>query len=356
VDVVYRDEALELIRFQSAPRHSFGEFSGYLAEGALKHVQNGGAYLSITSANPGLLKDQDPELIALAEKTRTQHMKPVSELLRRNAFNWCIAGYPSPAWAEKVFPNLAAEARIEKLWTALFHVTRADQADPVAAWKAHIADLTVRKTTLTGKQYAALHLTGPGTDLTIGLAQGHRWMGGSVGSTLGMDFIPNLPTEEVFSLPDRNHIEGVVTATKPLSYAGSLIDGFSLTFEHGRVVKAQAGQGEASLLKLLDTDEGARSLGEIALVPHRSPVSDTGILFYNTLLDENAACHIALGNGLNFCLEGGETLSQEDYLARGGNASLIHVDFMIGSDQVDIDGVTAAGEREPVMRKGAWAF
>lgn len=356
VEVVYQDEALDLIRFENAPRDSFAEFSTGVAEMMLKHVSTGGAFLSITSANPELLKDQDPDLVALAQKTRTQHMKPVSELLRRNAFNWCIAAYPSAAWAAKVFPELALPEAIERLWEALFHVTRADQADPVAAWQAHIDDLTARKNALTQRQFHALHITGLGTDLTIGLAQGHRWMGGSVAAQTGVEFIPNLPTEEVFTLPDRQRIDGVVTATKPLSYAGNLIDGFSLIFENGRVTEAHAIVGEAALLKLLDTDEGARSLGEIALLPHRSPVSDTGILFFNTLLDENAACHIALGNGYNFCLEGGETLSQEEYLARGGNASLVHVDFMIGSDEVDIDGLSETGEVTPVMRKGAWAF
>lgn len=356
VEIIWRDEQSNLVRFQEAPRDSFEEFSVYVAEGILKHVQNGGAYLAISSDDPGLLKDQDPELVALAQKTQRKHLKPVNDLLDRNGFNWCIAAYPSPAWASRVFPGAAADERQEKLWQALFQVCRIDRPDPVAAWQQQLRSFQVRKAYLTGKQYRALHYQAPGTNLTIGLADHHRWMGGSINTTSGIEFIPNLPTEEVFTLPHRQHIDGVVTASKPLSYAGTLIEDFCLTFENGRVTEVKAGKGEENLKKLIATDEGTASLGEVALVPQSSPVAQIGILFYNTLLDENAASHIALGNGLNFALEGGEGLSQEEYHARGGNSSLLHVDFMIGSDQMDIDGITTDGKREPVMRKGEWAF
>ncbi len=356
VDVIWRDEQTNLIRFQEAPRDSFDQFSVYIAEGTTKLVQEGGAYLSITSDDPGLLKDQDPDLVALAQRTQRGHMKPVYDLLDRNGFNWCIAAYPSPAWANRVFPNLAPDARQEALWQALFQVCRIDRPDPVGAWKQQVQDFQFRKSYLTAKHYKALHLQAPGTDLTIGLADDHRWMGGTLTTTSGIEFIPNLPTEEVFTLPHRQHIDGVVTASKPLSYAGVLIEDFCLTFEHGRVTEVKAGKGQESLQKLVATDEGSASLGEVALVPHSSPIAQSGILFYNTLLDENAACHIALGNGLNFALQNGEHLSQEEYQAHGGNYSLVHVDFMIGSDQMDIDGITAGGAHEAVMRKGEWAF
>jgi aminopeptidase len=353
---MYRDEQVELARHKYAPRDSFDEFPTYISDGLIKHVQNGDAYLMIAGHDPDLLKDQDTELVALAERTSLVHLKPVYDLLDRNGFNWAIAGYPAPSWAGKVFPVASADEQIDLLWKALFQVCRVDQPDPVAAWQRHIADLRARCEYLTGRQYQALHLTAPGTDLTVGLAERHRWMGGSLRSDSGIDFVPNLPTEEVFTLPHRERINGKVTASKPLSHTGSLIEGFSLTFADGRVTGLQAARGEETLRKMIEIDEGMTSLGEVALVPYSSPVSQAGILFFNTLLDENAACHIALGSGLYFCLQGGETLSEEEYAARGGNSSLGHTDFMIGSAEMDIDGLLPGGGREPVMRQGEWAF
>jgi aminopeptidase len=356
VDVVYRDEQVRLARHQYAPRDSFEEFPVYLAKGILEHTQKGGAYLQITGEDPDLLAGQDPELIAIAERTSRVHMKPVYDLLHRNGFNWAIAGYPTPSWANKVFAERAPEEREERLWEALFKVCRMDMLDPVLAWREHIADLKARCEHLNGRQYQALHLSAPGTDLTIGLAQDHLWRGGSIQSEQGIDFVPNLPTEEIFTLPHRERINGHVTATKPLSYSGSLISGFSLSFTNGRVTRLKAERGEDTLRKMIELDEGMSSLGEVALVPHSSPVSQANILFFNTLLDENAACHIALGSGLNFCLQNGENLSEEEYTRRGGNTSLGHTDFMIGSAEMDIDGLTLDGHREPVMRQGEWAF
>lgn len=356
VDVMYRDEQVRLARHRYAPRDSFEEFPTYLTDGILQHTQNGGAYLQITGEDPDLLKDQDPELVALAERTSRVHMKPVYDLLHRNGFNWAIVGYPTPSWASKVFPHASADEQIDLLWKALFQVCRLYQPDPVAAWRQHITDLRLRCEYLTGRQYQALHLTAPGTDLTIGLAEQHRWMGGSIQSESGIDFVPNLPTEEVFTLPHRQRINGKVTATKPLSYSGSLIEGFGLTFSNGRVTELHAESGEETLRKMLEIDEGMTSLGEIALVPHSSPVSQSGMLFFNTLLDENAACHIALGSGLNFCLQDGENVSEEEYARRGGNSSLGHTDFMIGSAEMNIDGVLPNGESEAVLRLGEWAF
>ena len=356
VDVQYRDELVRLARHQYAPRDFFEEYPAYIAEGILKHTQNGDAYVQITGENPDLLKDQDPELIALAERTARLHMKPVYDLLHRNGFNWVIVGFPTPAWASKVFPSTAPADRDDQLWAALFQVCRVGQSDPVAAWQQHIIDLRARTNYLTRRQYHALHLTAPGTDLTIGLAEHHRWMGGSIKSESGIEFVPNLPTEEVFTLPHRERINGKVTASKPLSYTGSLIENFSLTFADGRLTDLHAERGEETLRKMIDLDPGMSSLGEVALVPHSSPVSQSGLLFFNTLLDENAACHIALGGGLNFCLEDGENLSEEEYAARGGNSSLGHTDFMIGSAEMDIDGLLPGGAREPLMRHGEWAF
>jgi aminopeptidase len=356
VDVIWRDEQLDLIRHQHAPRDSFTEYPAYRAQGILQHVQDGGAYLYIRGEDPDLLRDQDPELIATARNTSLTHLKPVYDLLDRSGFNWSMASYPTPSWAEKVFPGMDAGVREERLWEAIFQVCRITQADPRVAWQGHLADLQARTTYLTQKQYQALAYRAPGTDLTIGLAEGHRWMGGSLTTESGISFTPNLPTEEVFTLPHRERVEGRVTASMPLSHAGALIEGFNLTFEKGRVTQVQAERGEEFLLKLIESDEGMSSLGEVALVPYSSPISQSGILFYETLLDENAASHIALGNGLNFCLQDGERVSDEEFVARGGNTSLNHVDFMIGSEEMDVDGVLPGGGREPIMRQGEWVF
>jgi aminopeptidase len=356
VDVNWRDEQMELVRYQHARRDSFTEYPLYRAEGAMQHVSEGGALLSITGDNPDLLKDQDPELITTARKTALTHTKPVNDLLDRNGFNWAIVSYPTDSWAGKLFPQLEPAARKDRLWETIFLVCRITQEDPVAAWQGHIANLQARAEYLTYRQYHALVYRAPGTDLTIGLAEGHNWVGGSSTTESGIEFTPNLPTEEVFTLPHRERINGTVTASMPLSYGGTLINGFCLTFNDGRVTHVKAEQGEEILRKMIETDDGMSSLGEVALVAQSSPVAKSGILFYNTLLDENATSHIALGDGLNICLQGGKDAPEEEYKARGGNSSLNHVDFMIGSVEMDIDGIMPDGTPEAVMRSGEWAF
>lgn len=356
VDVIWDDEALTLTRFQFAPRDSFEEFADWKAKAIAEYGQNGDALLSITSANPDLLAGQDPELINIAQRARAVKSRGYSELISRSAMNWAIAGFAIPAWAAKVFPNAAPNEQVALLWDAIFDVCRIKHADPVAEWRQHIRDLNQRSDYLNAKRYAGLHYTGPGTDLTIGLADGHIWKAGATRSLTGIDFVANLPTEEVFTLPNASQTRGHVSSTKPLSYLGALMDDFTLTFENGRVVKATAARGEDLLRKILATDEGATRLGEAALVPHRSPISQSGLLFQNTLYDENAACHLALGRGLRFTVQDGDTLSDDDFMARGGNLSNIHIDFMIGSGQIDIDGLNVDGSIEPVLRQGEWAF
>jgi aminopeptidase len=356
VNVLWNDEQLVLTRFQHAPRDSFEEYPEWKARGVLEHVQNNGAMLNIYAADPDLLKDQDPTLIATAQQTGSRHMQPVSELLSRNAFNWALASYPIHSWAARVFPDAAPEQVIEQLWEAVFRVCRVYQDDPVSAWRAHIAELLARREYLTEKGYRSIRLRAPGTDLAVGLPEGHQWQGGRTTSKAGIHFTPNLPTEEVFTTPHKDWTQGVVTASMPLSVSGQLIEGFSLTFEDGRVTQVKAEKGEAFLRKLIETDEGAARLGEVALVPHGSLVSQFGRLFYNTLFDENAACHVALGRGFKFCFQDGDSLSEEAYAARGGNHSLLHIDFMIGSGQMDVDGLTAGGAVEPILRSGEWAF
>lgn len=242
------------------------------------------------------------------------------------------------------------------MWETLFRLCRLDQPDPIAAWEKHIATLKQRSQYLNAKQYKALHYTAPGTDFTIGLPAGHIWNGASSEFALGFSGTVNLPTEEVFTLPDRLQAEGVVSSSLPLNNNGTLISDMRIEFKEGKVVKASAKQGETSLQKLIDTDEGAARLGEVALVAHDTPIAQSGLLFYNTLLDENAACHLALGSAYNTCLVDGEKMTKEEFEKAGGNTSNIHVDFMIGSERMDIDGITSNGHREPIFRSGLWAF
>lgn len=356
VDVQWSDELLTKVRFDHAPRDSFEEFPAYMAEGRAQYARNGDASLSVYAEDPDLLKDADQDLVAVAIKTAQKHHKPFSDLLVRNQFNWSLVSIPIPSWAAKVFPDLPPEQALQELWQVIIKVCRVDQEDPVAAWQEHVAELAARSASLNAMRLDALHLQGPGTDLTLGLPEAYIFMSGASTSAGGITYVANMPTEEVFSLPHRERADGVVAATMPLSYAGTLIEDFSLRFEGGQVVGFQAAKGEAALGKLLEIDEGARRLGEIALVPHSSPVSQSGILFYNTLFDENAASHIALGRAYRDCLQGGENMDDEAFNAAGGNDSLAHVDFMIGSDQLDIDGVHKDGSRVPVMRAGEWAF
>ena len=356
VHVFYDDEQNVLTRFRRAPRDSFDYAPAY--QGALfaQLIDAGAAVLRITSGNPDLLAGQDPDLIAAADKAGAQARRPYIERVTSGALNWAIVAAPSAAWAAKMFPDLEQTAQVPELWKTIFATCRLDHDDPVAAWKSHVADLHTRSDYLNTKRYSALHYSGPGTDLSLGLAEGHIWMSGSMHSQKGIEFVANLPTEEVFTMPHAARVHGTVRATKPLNLGGSLVEDFSLTFANGRVVQVQARTGEERLRKLIETDAGAARLGEVALVPEDSPIARSGILFYNTLFDENAACHIALGESYRFTMAGGLTMEQAAYEAVGGNTSLIHNDFMIGSAEIDIDGIAADGTREPVMRQGNWAF
>ncbi|MCI0729625.1 MAG: aminopeptidase, partial [Chloroflexi bacterium] len=356
VDVMWSDEQLQRIRFQHAPRDSFAEHARWTVEGALEYARRGDALLVISAQDPDLLKDQDQELVDEVQQTAFRLAAPMYDYVTRNAVNWLVASAAVPGWAAKLFPGLDPETQVARLWDVLFDICRVNRPDPVAAWQTHVRQLVARSDYLNHKQYTALKLTGPGTDLTVGLPHGHVWRSGRVTSQSGISFTPNLPTEEVFTLPHKEQTEGVVTTTKPLSYGGNVIERFSLTFAGGRVVKINAANGEALLRGLIGTDEGAGRLGEVALVPHSSPISQTGLLFYNILLDENAANHVALGRAYKFTFQGGEALSNDEFAAVGGNDSLVHVDFMIGSGEMDVDGLTADGTTEPLMRRGEWAF
>jgi len=320
-------------------------------------LERGDALLRIAGGDPDLMAPAEPARVARMTKAASVAHQPVSELVQRSFMPWSIIAFATPAWARKAFPDLPEAESVARLWDAIFAATRADLEDPVGAWEAHLATLERAKTRLTARAYRALHLRAPGTDLRLGLADGHVWeSGGSNAASNGVRFVANMPTEEVFTAPHAHRVDGVIASSKPLSYQGQLIDRFRLTFEDGAVVAAHAERGQAVLDKLLEIDEGARRLGEIALVPHESPISQSGLLFYNTLFDENAACHVALGRAYATTFRDGAKRSLADLQRDGFNHSVTHVDFMFGSGELEVDGELADGTREPVMRGGGWAF
>jgi len=356
VDVFWRDDEIILNRFKYAPRDSFEEFPTWITEAQTAAVERGDAILTFLATNPDLLSGQDPELVALRMKTLQKNMLSFSSLIMRDATNWSIISYPIKDWAAKVFPNVNPDTSVEKLWGRIFEACRINGDDPVAAWQAHNKKLSARSEYLSSKQYTALKYTAPGTDFTLGLPEGHIWKGAESTSQTGIRFIANIPTEEVFTMPHKEHADGVITASKPLNYGGTLIENFSLTFKNGKVVDVKAEKGEKVLKALVATDEGSSRLGEVALVPYSSPISQLGLLFYNTLFDENAASHLALGRAYKFTMQDGAKMTDDEFSAHGGNYSLAHVDFMVGNAKMNVDGITAAGKTEPIMRQGEWAF
>ncbi|MDR3774588.1 MAG: aminopeptidase [Terracidiphilus sp.] len=355
VTTLYSDDEAALMRYHFAPDASFDRAPAWLYDGMGAAFKSGAARLAIAGGNPALLSNEDPSKVSRANRAVSLAYRPALELITRHAINWTIVANATPAWAAAVFPNAAPDAALAKLWDAIFETTRINGPDPVAAWKAHDANLQTRAARLNEKRYAALQYRGPGTDFRLGLADDHLWLGGGTTAGNGLYCIPNMPTEEVFTTPHKDRADGTVTATKPLSHQGTMIEGIQVRFEKGRIVEARATRGQEVLQTLINTDEGARHLGEVALVPHSSPIAASGMLFFNTLFDENAASHIALGQAYSSCLRDGDKLTPEQLAAKGANDSLIHVDWMIGSGSLDIDGITATGTVEPLMRQGEWA-
>jgi aminopeptidase len=355
VTPILSDEEITLTRFRFAPDASFDRAPGWLYEGVGKAFAANTARLAIVGDDPMLLSQEDPAKVARANKANSIAYQPALEKIAGFDINWNIVAYPTASWAKRVFPGDEEEVAVGRLAEAIFSASRVDNSDPVQAWATHNAALSRRTEWLNARKFHALHYSGPGTDLTIGLADGHDWQGGAATAKNGVTCNPNIPTEEVFTTPHARRVEGHVASTKPLSYQGTLIDGIAVRFEAGRIVEAKAERGQDVLNKVLDSDEGARRLGEVALVPHSSPISKSGLLFFNTLFDENAACHIALGQCYTKCFVDGAKLTPDQIAEQGGNKSMIHIDWMIGSDKIDIDGLDASGARTPVFRKGEWA-
>ncbi len=356
VTTMLSDDELALTRFRHASDESLDRAPNWIYEAMGEAFDNNTARLAISAANPLLLSGQDPARVARAGKSMSIAAKPAMERITNFTTNWNIVSYPGLAWAKQIFPDMNDEEAVAALAEAIFSISRVDNDDPMAAWESHQKTLTKRQRWLNGQDFHSLHYTAPGTDLTIGLADGHEWKGGASTATNGITCTPNIPTEEVFTTPHGQRVDGIVRATKPLVHQGTLINGIEVRFEGGKIVEAKADEGEEVFLQLLDIDEGARRLGEVALVPHSSPISASGLLFYNTLYDENASCHIALGQCYSKCFRGDIGKDPEAVVKAGGNSSNIHVDWMIGSGELDIDGITKEGKKTPVMRKGEWAY
>jgi len=356
VHAEWSDELVTRARLEYGAEDSLDFAPSWPISGRLELAEEGAAFLTIVAENPNAMLGIDPARIAIATKALQKAAQPVRPYTLNNICAWSIVAYPTQAWADQVFPELPEGERVAALWDAIFSATRVKLADPVQQWRAHAQTLKAKASRLNERHYKELRYRAPGTDLSVGLPDGHIWTFAGKTSARGAAFIPNMPTEEVFASPHRDRVNGTVASSKPLSYGGKLIENFSFTFKNGRIVDFTAEKEYETLKRLVETDEGSHYLGELALVPHRSPISDTNLVFYNTLFDENAACHLAIGFGFPFSIEGGLTMTKEQLAERGINHSLAHVDFMIGRADLQIDGITSDGVAEPIFRNGNWAF
>jgi aminopeptidase len=356
VMVDWGDSGTGRIHVQEAPEETLKEIPQWEIDKMKSLVENHDALLSIAGFDPKAYEGVDPSRLTMRSKAagETFYFFQVAQL--RGDMHWAIVGAPTTAWAKTVFPDLSDEEALEKLWEAVFKTVRVDHADPVAAWEEHGKNLKEKMDYLNDRHFKTLHYKSAKTNLSIDLHPDHYWIGGGHHSTFGTDYIPNMPTEEVFTAPLKDGVNGTVASTKPLSALGNMIENFTITFENGRIVDFQAEKGYETLKQLIDMDEGMKYLGEVALVPYDSPISNSGIIFNNTLYDENASCHLAIGAAISMNIEGAGQLSKEEQLAKGINQSVGHTDFMIGSADMDIDGETYDGERVPLFRKGNWAF
>ncbi|MBY9004061.1 MAG: aminopeptidase [Candidatus Lokiarchaeota archaeon] len=356
VEVMWRDDQIQLARYAHAPRDSLEEFSHWRSETAEKFLEKGDAVLFIYAEDPDIFKNIDPELLSITQQALFKNIKPLLDKISKNLSNWVMISAPIDGWSNKLFSEIPQERRKESFWDLMFEICRVKNDDPLLNWDIHIDQLNKRGQYLTRKKYSALKLQGPGTDITIGLPEGHIWLSGSEVNRNGITFIANIPTEEVFTTPDKNNVNGFVSCSKPLFFGGRLVEEFKLTFSEGKIIEVTAKQGVSLLNDLINSDEGSSRIGEIALVPHSSPISSSGKLFYNILIDENAASHIALGFAYRSSIDGGENMTDDEFKEAGGNLSGIHIDFMVGSADLNVDGVLKNGTIEPIMKDGEWTF
>ncbi|MDR3761121.1 aminopeptidase [Enterococcus sp.] len=334
-------------RIEDVPQSKIDQADEWLEKGASR--------ISVVSADPDAFAGVDSHRVATYQAAAGKALMNLHKATQANKVSWTVVAAAGKQWAAKVFPDLPEEEQVDALWDQIFKTTRVYEEDPVLAWKKHDEKLAKKAEELNQEQFSALHYTAPGTDIIIGLPKNHLWEGAGSYNARGEKFMANMPTEEVFTAPDSHRVDGYISSTKPLSYAGTIISGMKFTFKDGKVVDFSAEQGEDVLEKLLDTDEGARRLGEVALVPDPSPISQSGIIFFNTLFDENASNHLALGSAYAFSVKGGTEMSDEELAEAGLNRSQTHVDFMVGSDKMDIDGIREDGSTVPIFRNGDWA-
>ncbi|HEB5836884.1 TPA: aminopeptidase [Staphylococcus aureus] len=358
VRVVYSDPTLKRLKFENESVEHFAnhEIKSYDVEARMDYVKRGAANLALISEDPDLMDGIDSQKLQAFQQQNARAFKGYMESVQKNQFPWVVAAFPSKAWAKRVYPELSVEEAYIKFIDEVFDIVRIDGNDPVENWRQHIANLSVYAQKLQQKNYHALHYVSEGIDLTVGLAKNHIWEDAtSYVNGKEQAFIANIPTEEVFTAPDRNRVDGYVTNKLPLSYNGTIIDQFKLMFKDGEIIDFSAEKGEAVLKDLINTDEGSRRLGEVALVPDDSPISNRNTIFYNTLFDENAACHLAIGSAYAFNIQGGTEMTVEEKIASGLNDSNVHVDFMIGSSDLTIYGIFEDGSKELVFENGNWA-
>ncbi|WFA08098.1 aminopeptidase [Tissierella sp. Yu-01] len=357
VFINWSDDTLTKLKYENAPFEVFEDFPKWKQDTMIYYAEKGAGFISIHSDDPELLKDIDPKKIAVANKASGIGMKEFRKYTMNDINSWCVISIPTKKWASRVFKDVDEETAVEMLWDAIFKATRMDLDNPVEAWKEHVKSLEDRSTFLNEKEFKTLHFTSSnGTDLVIDLPEGHIWQGGASKNIKGIQFVANMPTEEVFTLPHKNGVNGVVYSTKPLNYGGNLIDDFKVEFKEGKVVNFEAKVGHEILKDLLDIDDGAKYLGEVALVPYSSPISQANIVFLNTLFDENASCHLAFGRAYPTSIKNGEKMSDDELSKLGVNNSLTHEDFMIGSEDLSIIGETKDGEKIQIFKDGEWAI
>ncbi|WP_299512340.1 aminopeptidase [uncultured Rummeliibacillus sp.] len=356
VTVNFSDDVINREFFDNAPDAEFAKFPRWISEQRDELIERKGALLWIDAADPDNLTGVPVEKLSAHQKASGKALENYRDAVMNDKIAWSIIAVPSKKWAAKVFPNLKEEEQVPALWEAIFKTVHIGKGNVIDNWEQHLKNLDQRAAILNKKRYAKLHYTAPGTDLTIELPDKHIWCTGASYTPEGTSFVANMPTEEVYTMPSKYGVNGYVSNTKPLAFQGNIIDQFKITFENGKIVKTEAKVGAELLQELTKADEGSQYLGEVALVPHESPISASNILYYNTLFDENASNHLAIGEAYPTCYEGGSALSKEQLEEKGINTSITHEDFMVGSGEMDIDGVLPDGTVEPIFRKGSWAF
>lgn len=357
VVVHYNDEKLQRIKFQYSTIETLSNIPEWISESYNLYARNGANVISISASNPDAYKGISMEKIVAFQKARQLALKEFYENTMSNNIRWTVVSVPTASWAKKVFPESSEEEAISQLWDVIFKVVRIDCDDPIKAWDKHNENLKKILVFLNNNNFKKLHFTSSnGTDLTVDLPKGHIWLGGSEFSTDGFEFNANMPTEEVFTAPHKYGVNGTVFSSKPLIYGGNVIDKFKLTFKDGKVVDFHAEKGKDVLQELINNDEGSCYLGEVALVPFDSPISNSNLIFFNTLFDENAACHLALGKAYPICLANGTKMTSDELELNNVNTSLTHVDFMIGTKDLEILGITENKEGIIIFKNGNWAF